>query len=719
MLRRLLVLGLASLVVVAGLYTARQLRRGRWRWAPSARAAEQAPGERPAAGRPPSEQLPIVEPVLDAVGGLGQGWMDFGYSKHQLRKGGPSELDLADYGGLILARQAPSGPVGGLTFKIRAPSTLGDFLEVSLQLMSGEALARVRVETASCKTLPDGFCEVFLPIEQLNPAGKAFQRIMFFAWKPIGHDTILLDQVGLTKVPPPRPEPARNARFTLDCAAPGFAISPMIYGVGGAGGAPWETGTTAYRWGGNPTTRYNWELNTYNVGSDWFFRNGGGKGGGYQQFLDENRKRGVKSALTVPMIGWVAKDSTSYSFPVSVFGPQQANGWDVPDSGNGIGKDKKPLVPGPPTRTSVAAPPEFIERWVRKIREGDGPKGRSVQQYILDNEPMLWNTTHRDVHPDPVGYDELLERTIAYASAVRRADPEATIAGPAEWGWLSYRYSAKDAAAGIQLRPDRRAHGDLPLIPWYLQKLREHEKKTGTRLLDVLDVHFYPMGNGIGSDTGGDIDPDTAARRIRATRSLWDPTYKDESWIDEPMRVLPLLREWVAQNHPGLAISIGEWSFGAERHMSGGLATAEALGRFGTERLDWGFYWTIPEAKSPAWWAFRAYRNFDGEGGRFLDRSVPVQSKGELASLFASQDEARRHLVAVLLNQAPLSPLSTRVELSGCGPISSARSFTYAGGDGGFAKGELTSTAAVLETTAAPYSITVLDLVLAPAAGAH
>jgi len=66
----------------------------------------------------------------------------------------------------------------------------------------------------------------------------------------------------------------------------------------------------------------------------------------------------------------------------------------------------------------------------------------------------------------------------------------------------------------------------------------------------------------------------------------------DESWINERMRLLPLLREWVAQNHPGLGISIGEWNFGAESHMSGALATAEALGRFGTEGLTSAYYWT-------------------------------------------------------------------------------------------------------------------------------
>ena len=63
----------------------------------------------------------------------------------------------------------------------------------------------------------------------------------------------------------------RNAAFTLECSGAGQAISPSIYGVGGTETA-WETGTAARRWGGNPTTRYNWETNTFNLAHDWFFR---------------------------------------------------------------------------------------------------------------------------------------------------------------------------------------------------------------------------------------------------------------------------------------------------------------------------------------------------------------------------------------------------------------------------------------------------------------
>ena len=209
-------------------------------------------------------------------------------------------------------------------------------------------------------------------------------------------------------------------------------------GEGGNGDDPpwvWELGATARRWGGNGSSRYNWELgNAWNTNHDWFFRNvpvSARPRFSWETFLEENRAHGVASALTVPMLGWVAKDATSYSFPVSALGPQQRTAPDLPDAGDGLRRDGKAL-PLDPSRTSVRSTPESVERWVRAIRARDRQVGgRSVQLYILDNEPMLWHVTHRDVRSTPMTYDELLEKTIAYASAIRRADPGATIAGPA------------------------------------------------------------------------------------------------------------------------------------------------------------------------------------------------------------------------------------------------------------------------------------------------
>ncbi len=661
----------------------------------------------------PDVRLPVSEPIFDAATGLAHGWMDYGWSAHDLTPGKPASLDLSGFGGLILAHPGLARAYGGLLFRYRAPEKFGDFLEVRLEAQGGAKLERVRTIQARAAPQADGFAEVWIPMRELNPEGRRFERVVFHAWRSVGPERVELDGVGLTKTPPRR-QPARTGRFQVDCHAPGHPISPLIYGIGtyfgDSGEQQWTMGATARRWGGNHSTRYNPAIHAWNLDQDWFFRNAAVRSA--ESFLEENRGRGVKSALTVPILGWVAKDTKSYSFPVSVFGPQQMVAWDLPDDGNGVRPDGTPIPPPPPTATSVSCPPQCIERWIRRIREAREAGGPGVDLYILDNEPMIWHRTHRDVHPEPPGYDELLERTIAYGTAVRSADPDALIAGPAECCWLNYYFSAKDVVASVWLRPDRLRHGNVPLLPWYLRKLRDYEKRTGTRVLDVVDVHFYPMAD-VGPARGGPTDPASAALRIRTTRSLWDPSYVDESWIDEPIEALPLLRRWIDDNYPGRKISIGEWNFGAEEDMSGGLAVAEALGRFGTEGIYSAYYWTYPPDRSPAYWAFRAYRNFDEKGGRFLDRSAPVKGDARLASLFASRDEAGERLVAVLLNHDPGSPLHAEVRLESCGTVSAARAFSYSGNARGFAaRPEPDRGDGKLEVAVEPYSITVIEVTL-------
>jgi hypothetical protein len=669
-------------------------------------------------------------------GGLKPGWKASAWTEHELEGGGPARVVMAEKGGWMLQRsESLQGVFGGLALRYRAPSDFGEFLEVRLDSEDETLFPRVNVGARHLASRQEDWSQLLVPLAELNPDMKPFDRIVIRAHRNVGSDPVEFDQVGLTgtdsavvgalAVGGARVAlgPPQRADMSVDCTVAGHLVSPLIYGI--AFNAlrerkdthQWEMGATARRWGGNPTTRYNWKLNAWNTANDWYFRNtapGDEPKFTYEEFLMANRAHGVQSALTLPLIGWVAKDTSSVSFPVDKVGAQQAVAPEMPNAGNGISAAGRKLPSPPPTQTSVPAPPEFIAEWVRTLRQKDSARGRSVHMYFLDNEPMLWNSTHRDVHPEPTTYDELLERTLTYGAAVRQADPEAVIAGPAEWGWTGYFRSAADVAPNLGKDADRKAHGDVPLLPWYLRKLREHEKKTGVRILDVVDVHFYPQGEGIGFEEGGKTDPDTAARRIRSTRALWDPDYKDESWIGEPVRLIPRLRKMVADNYPGRGIAIGEYNFGATRHMSGGLAQAEALGRFAEGGLTAAFHFTYPPARSPTWWAFRAYRNFDGQGGRFQDTWLPSSATAG-TSLFASRSDDGRRVVAIALNLEPDTAFDARVDLKGCGALKGARVLSYTGEPDGFSELRATTQrAAGMEARLPPYSITVLDLTLEP-----
>lgn len=663
-------------------------------------------------------------PVYD--GHLLPGWTDYGWAPRQLGPG-PARLDLSRYGGWILAHGAPIPEgVSALTFRIDAPRSYGTFIEVRLDSPTFE-LPGVAIDDKHCR--PSGAMQLCtFGMWELTPRMGQVDRIVFRARKAVGSDPVFLDDIRFVSESvdaPQKPKVAmQSANVRIRCDQPAHAISPLIYGIAyspmhdAKDDQQWSIGATTRRWGGNPTSRYNWELgNAWNTASDYFFRNTNYTSDPHfnaQKFLDANVAHGVGSALTVPILGWVAKDTTSYSFPVSVFGPQQKVADENRDMGNGVTPEGRPIPPGSPTATSIQEPDGFVRRWIASIRKHDEATGkRSLSEVILDNEPMLWHETHRDVHPEPVTYDELFDRTSRAAIEARKADPQVLIAGPALWGWPAYFYSAQDAKIGFTLHPDRLRHGNTPLLPWWLSRMRALEKRTGLKLLDVVDVHYYPQALGVGIQRQGAIDPAAAARRLRAPRSLWDPTYVDESWIHESIRLIPRLREWIAANAPGVRIQIGEWNMGAEEDMSGGLAVAETLGRFAQEDLFAAYYWDYPPKNSPAAFGFRAFRNFDGKGGRFLDQWVPASTTQPLVSVFASRDPAQKdHLVVVLLNLDPEMGVNAHLDFGRCGTPGVTSVFHYEGKGEAFA--EVKAEATHAEEPLLPYSMTVVDVRLKP-----
>jgi Glycoside hydrolase family 44 len=502
--------------------------------------------------------------------------------------------------------------------------------------------------------------------------------------------------------------------MTIECKSPGQAVSPTIFGIAWAD-TDKDIGATAHRWGGNTTTRYNYKLGAWNTTFSWYWQNF--KIDSHEVFLGKVAEKGGLAAITVPIMGWVAKDTTSASFPVSVVGPQEKTDPDHPDFGNGMKPDGKTPIPAPdPSRTSVKVTPEDVGAFVTAVRAYEKKIGKKlVFEWILDNEPGLWNTTHRDVHPSPTTYDELLEKTIAFGTAIRKADPDAIIAGPTSYGWWEYFYSTKDHDEGLRNKPDRKAHGDVPFLAWYLQKLAEHEKKTGVRILDVLDVHIYPQADkvqgpdGKGGDGGGETDRKTNDLRFRTTRSLWDRSYEDESWIKDTVYLIPRMKELIAQNYPGRGFQIGEYNFGAEHHPAGGVALAEVLGRFALNGVSHAFYWTYPAKGKPAYWAFRAYRNYDGNGGHFLDRIVPSSSPSG-TSLYASRDEAGKKWVLIALNFSPDRPHEASIELKGCVSPTGLKSFVFTGDATGFLAGDAKLEGSALKVKLPPYSISVFEL---------
>jgi hypothetical protein len=248
--------------------------------------------------------------------------------------------------------------------------------------------------------------------------------------------------------------------------------------------------------------------------------------------------------------------------------------------------------------------------------------------------------------------DEIRNKMLDYAGKIKAVDPSALVAGPEEWGWSGYFYSGYDqqygGAHGWSVLPDRNNHGGADYLAWLLDQLRQNNATTGTRLLDVFTVHYYPQSG----EFSDDVSSAMQLRRNRSTRSLWDTTYVDESWINDRVQLVPRLRSLVNTNYPGTSIGITEYNWGAESHINGATAQADIFGIFGREGLDMAARWTTPAASTPTYKAMKMYRNYDGNKSTFGETSVAATlSNPDTVSAFAAQRSTDGALTVMVINK--------------------------------------------------------------------
>ena len=439
--------------------------------------------------------------------------------------------------------------------------------------------------------------------------------------------------------------------FQIDQAQVIRPISPYVYGISSQ--PPEATGATVRRMGGNRQTAYNWEINASSAGNDyqhssdeWACTAMGYTGcdqpaAQFLQFAQANRKLGIESIATVPIVDYVVADKKG---TVALEDKAPSKRW----------RRSLPKKPGalsliPDLNDNNVYEDEFVNLLVNKL--GPADKG-GIRFYSLDNEPALWPTTHPRVHPDKPTYAEMVTRTGATANEIVKLDPSAIVLGGVMFGWSEYK-SLSDA-------PDAKANNDKygSYLDFFLASLKKLEEQHKKRLVHVLDIHWYPEARGSKRITDKDLSPKTVEARLQAPRSLWDPTYVEKSWIanelgNKPVRLIPWLLERIAERYPGTKLGMTEYNFGVGDHISGGLAQIDVLGVFGREGMYLANYWGDGpgNGKLPPYIAaaFKLYRNYDGKGGTFGDTAVAATTDVAKASVFAATDAKRPGVLTIIV----------------------------------------------------------------------
>ena len=472
--------------------------------------------------------------------------------------------------------------------------------------------------------------------------------------------TLIYGSDPLTGVTVPTPGPGGTFAVTLNIN-PGSeraAISPYIYGsnqlVSGT------EGWTVRRQGGNRSTGYNWENNASSAGSDWnhssdnFIPSYEGvpssesevPGIGVTYFHDKAQAANVPyTLLTLQMAGYVAKDKNG---TVTEAETAPSSRWVPVVAAKGLAFSLTPDL----TDNTVYMD-EFVNFLVNKY--GNASTSTGVKGYSLDNEPALWQNTHPRIHPAQPTCAELMSKSIALSTAVKNVDPYAEIFGPAAYGFAEF--------SSFQGAPDWTSlQGSYSwFLDYYLDQMRQASNAANKRLLDVLDVHWYPEAYGGGSRITFGADTSNVncnKARLQAPRTLWDPAYLEKSWIAQwfptYLPLIPKLKSSIDTYYPGTKLSFTEFNYGGDTHITGGAAMADALGIFGKYGVYLATYWQGDGDANYVTSAYRLYRNYDGAGSTYGNTKVKAETTDiENSSVYGSitgSDDTTLHLIVINKN---------------------------------------------------------------------
>ncbi|MFT8351478.1 glycoside hydrolase family 44 protein [Clostridium saccharoperbutylacetonicum] len=455
-------------------------------------------------------------------------------------------------------------------------------------------------------------------------------------------------------------EETNSINISIDTGADNAKISPYIYGAnydsnGNEGIIPQIA--TASRLSGNRLTGYNWENNASNAGSDWKHSSDNYlnmnrpydtqniPGEVVTNFHDEALKNGSTYSLaTLQLAGYVAKDKNG---AVSESEAAPSARWDQVKVRKGSAFSQTPDL-----TDNYVYMDEFVNSLISKYGKSDTATG--IKGYSLDNEPGLWSGTHPRIHKDKVTCAELVSKGTDYAKMVKDMDSKAEIFGPVLYGMGAYQ--------SLQSAPDwDSVKGNYKWFPeYYLDNMKKASEKDGRRLLDVFDIHYYSeaTGGGIRVTESNDTNVDCNKARIQAPRTLWDSTFKEDSWIGQwcgdYTPIIPKMQSAINTYYPGTKLGMTEYNFGGNNHISGGIAQADTLGIFGKNNVYFAALWPFDGKSDYTQAAFNLYRNYDGKKSTYGDIKVKAETSdvdnSSVYSALDSKDPSKLHVIMINKN---------------------------------------------------------------------
>ena len=375
------------------------------------------------------------------------------------------------------------------------------------------------------------------------------------------------------------------------------AVSPYIYGRNGSFSNSFGTASSASditlfkeaglrmarENGGNNATKYNWRKKISSH-PDW-----------YNNVYDHDWDNISKNIVaTVPdmqviwafqLIGKVASNKNNNFNDWSYNQSQWWSGCTQNLAGGGIvnaSGGSSATVNGNPLLYTQDWPAdstaEVLNHWFGS--KGIGLNSTNFQYWDMDNEPEIWSGTHDDVMPSQLAASAFMEKYFAVAKKARALFPGIKLCGPVtanEWQW--YKYGSETLNINGKY---------YSWLEYFLKRVADEQKATGIKLLDVVDIHWYP---------GESADADVlqlhrifydksyvypGANGIKSINGGWDATQNKEYIFQ---RISDWLTQYFGANH-GITIGMSESGINSANANVNSVLYASLLGTFANNGVE-------------------------------------------------------------------------------------------------------------------------------------
>ena len=457
-----------------------------------------------------------------------------------------------------------------------------------------------------------------------------------------------------------------SVTVSIDTSAGRKAISPYIYGINSEADLS-GVSVNAIIQTDPQVSSYNWENNMSNDGSgnsrllvSLYPPNKQSEAGLYTEYLVSRAGRyNIPSRyVTLQMMGKVAGAAGSDKLWYDV-----------------LFEKNDAYLSRPNTDDDIVYMDEYVSFLVNKY---DYAVNGGINGYFLGSEPENWSVRYPEAVPEPVTADELIKRSSELAYSVKKIDPTALVYGPS--------LNGIEAFIDINNPEDWDQHGIEYswFIDYYLDGMKKASEEKGTRLLDVLDIHYHTEATNeflqpiIDSD-----DVFSNNTRLQAPRILWDSSYTENStsaiMYNQHIPLIPTLDASIDMYYPGTRLSFSEYNFGGGNDISGGIAVADTLGIF----AEYGVHMAcvkpntsnIPYIKS----ALNIYTDYDGYGSGFGDTLVQSSNgKDTMSSVYASVESGdESELKVILINKNSTDSKSAEINIKSVYDFENAEVYSF------------------------------------------